>query len=171
MVGLYFREKIGKKKARFHLILEWKDKDMKGKGVGKEDRNTNTGWFWHVHHDVLLEWCYDYEERKKYIEEEKPEDERELRLRLFKRVEGEIPKELDEARKKYDEAEEKYNEVWKYYEAGEKYNEAEEKCEEVKKNYEELGRKYDEVRKYDEEIKELHKKECPGCPWNGWTIF
>jgi len=36
-----------------------------------------SGFFWHVHHDVLMEWCYDYEERVDYIENYKSASERE----------------------------------------------------------------------------------------------
>ncbi len=56
------------------------------------------GLYWHVHHDVLLEWCYDYDDRAEYIRTQKPEGERELRLRLFQPVRGKLPNGLAKAR-------------------------------------------------------------------------
>jgi hypothetical protein len=38
----------------------------------------------HCHHDTLVEWCWDYDERVRFIETEKPANERATRLRLFK---------------------------------------------------------------------------------------
>ena len=38
----------------------------------------------HCHHDILVEYCYDYKERVKYIKNEKPKEEIKTRLRLFK---------------------------------------------------------------------------------------
>jgi len=36
------------------------------------------GFYWHVHHDNLLEWCYGYQERVDYIKEKKPKSIYEL---------------------------------------------------------------------------------------------
>ena len=36
-----------------------------------------------VHHDKHWEWCHDFDERVKFIKYNKPEAERELRLKLF----------------------------------------------------------------------------------------
>ena len=44
----------------------------------------NEGWAIHLHHDMLVEWCEDYKERKKYIIENKGKNEIKTRLRLFK---------------------------------------------------------------------------------------
>jgi hypothetical protein len=41
-----------------------------------------TGFFWHIHHNTLVEWCYNYQERVDYILLEKPVEEQPLRLRL-----------------------------------------------------------------------------------------
>lgn len=55
----------------------------------------------HCHHDILVEHCYDYDERVRAIKETKPENEQEIRLRLFKLLPqeaiDEIPKILVEA--------------------------------------------------------------------------
>ncbi len=116
---------------------------------------SKAGFYWHVSHDLLLEWCYDYEGRVDFIKENKPENERPVRLRLMQPVIGELPTEIVEAGKAY-------VEVWKAY------NEA-------RKAYDEVWKAYNEARKaYDEAIEnnlpyleKLHAKECPDCCWNG----
>ena len=62
----------------------------------------------HCHHDILIEYCYDYDERVKAIKR-KPANEIKTRLRLFKLLPqeaiDELPKELIKAnleRKKAD---------------------------------------------------------------------
>jgi len=119
----------------------------------------NSGFYWHCHHEELLEWCYSYEEREKYIRTQKPVKEIELRLHLFKPVQGNLPKEVIEAWRACDEA------LRAYDEARRAYNEA-------RRAYDEARRAYDEaILKNETEIEELHKKECPNCPWDGETIF
>ena len=44
----------------------------------------NSGYFWHVHHDALLEYSENIKERIEYIKENKPREEVEIRLRLLK---------------------------------------------------------------------------------------
>ena len=114
---------------------------------------TRKGFYWHVHHDKLIEWCYDYQERVDYIKSEKPTNEIETRLRLFKPVKNikGLPKEYVEAWKKYDEA-------WK------KYVEARKKCDEARKKCDEAWKKC------DFELEALHKKECGCKEWNGKEI-
>ena len=56
------------------------------------------GFFWHVHHEVLVEWCFDYDERDRYIRSYKPLTEQKTRLRLFRPVRGKLPKEVIKAR-------------------------------------------------------------------------
>ena len=55
------------------------------------------GMFWHVHHDSLIEYCYDYNGRAAYIRQHKPANEIEIRLRLFQPVKGKLPKEIIKA--------------------------------------------------------------------------
>ena len=43
-----------------------------------------TGWAIHCHHNRLVEFCYDYNERVEYIKNYKPKNEVELRLKLFR---------------------------------------------------------------------------------------
>jgi len=160
----------------------------------KNTEDRKTGFYWHVHHEILLEWCYDYDERVDYIKTEKPEEERELRLRLFQPVRGDLPKELVEAGNKYDKIQKKHDKAWKkYIKAKRRYNEIWEKYgngeEEYRKAYnkrEKTWMEYERVwtefnavrneyirirRRYRKEIEELHKQECIDCPWNGNTIF
>ena len=62
-----------------------------------ENKTRLTGMYWHCHHDKLYEWVYDYQERVDYIKAEKPKNEIKTRLRLFKKIKGKLPKELNEA--------------------------------------------------------------------------
>ena len=52
------------------------------------------GWAIHVHHNILVEWCYDYDERVNYIKTEKPKKEKKTRLRLFKILPKEAIKDI-----------------------------------------------------------------------------
>ena len=70
------------------------------------------GFFWHVHHEILLEWCYDYDERVRHIRTQKLPGEQDLRLRLFQPVEGRLPQELVEAWNAHDEAWKASEEAW-----------------------------------------------------------
>lgn len=45
-----------------------------------------SGLAMHCHHDILFEWVWDFDERVADIKANKPEEEQELRLRLFKMV-------------------------------------------------------------------------------------
>src|SRR3990167_899214 len=46
----------------------------------------NSGWAFHVHHDMLFGWCYNFTERVQFIKETKPESEQALRLKLFQLI-------------------------------------------------------------------------------------
>ena len=101
---------------------------------------------WHIHHDTLMEPLIEpIENRIEYIKGNKPKNEIELRLKLLKPVEGELPKEFIEAWQKYREARQKYEE------ARQKYEEAWQKCVEERDG---------------PQIFALHEKECPNCPWD-----
>jgi len=73
-----------------------------------EGSERKSGFYWHVHHGVLLEWCYSYEERKQYIIEHKPASEQELRLRLFQPVHGTLPDAVARASQEYVRASQEY---------------------------------------------------------------
>lgn len=55
------------------------------------------GFFWHVHHETLLEWCYNYNRRVECIRTKKPKKEIYIRLHLFKPVKNTLPQEVIEA--------------------------------------------------------------------------
>uniref|UniRef100_A0A6M3LBC2 Uncharacterized protein n=1 Tax=viral metagenome TaxID=1070528 RepID=A0A6M3LBC2_9ZZZZ len=50
----------------------------------------------HCHHNILVEYCYDYDERVNAIKDTKPKNEQEIRLRLFKLLPQEAIDELPE---------------------------------------------------------------------------
>lgn len=62
----------------------------------------NTGFCWHVHHNILMEWCYDYEGRVHMIRGYKPKGEIKSRLRLFQFVKSEIPDAIKAAQTAHD---------------------------------------------------------------------
>ncbi len=125
-----------------------------------------TGFYWHVHHDVLCEWCYDYNERVWAIKAVKPANEISTRLRLFQPVRGKFPDELVRYGEKYHEARATYDNTWAdYHKARATYDntwadyyKASVKCGEA-------------LAKYLPEIKALHAKECPDCSHDGNQII
>lgn len=42
------------------------------------------GFFWHIHHDLLIEWSSDVQERLDYIRQNKNGEEVDLRIKLLK---------------------------------------------------------------------------------------
>lgn len=54
------------------------------------------GWAIHCHHNILIEFCYDYAERKEAIKD-KPVNEVKTRLKLFKILPTEAEKDIPEA--------------------------------------------------------------------------
>src|SRR3972149_4005409 len=68
--------------------------------------------FWHIHHEVLLEWSDDIQERIDFIQAEKPKHEVEIRLRLLKPVQGALPPKLVKARAPRDRAKAAYDKAW-----------------------------------------------------------
>ncbi len=88
----------------------------------------------HCHHDILLEYCYDYNERVEVIKRDKPKNEQEIRLRLFKMLPQEAIDDLPDRLAKADA--------------------------ERSKAYAEWDKAYAEWSKADREI--WHKKWC-GC--------
>src|SRR3990167_1160051 len=144
----------------------------------------------HVHHDILFEYCHNYQERVDYINKKKPEHERKTRIKLFAMLTQEqiamLPKEFVEARQKCNEASQKWNEErQKYDEVSQKYNEAMQKYDEARQKYDEVSQKYDEVsqkynearqkcneasQKYKPQLEEIHKKICGCKEWDGTEL-
>ena len=59
-----------------------------------ENNMTKSGLSIHCHHNVLVEYCYNYDERVGAIKRDKPKNEQEIRLRLFKLLPKEAIDEL-----------------------------------------------------------------------------
>jgi hypothetical protein len=118
---------------------------------------TKSGWYWHVHHDRLVEWCTDYDGRVEYIKAEKPAEEIETRLRLFKPVAGTIPERLQRAYAEWKRADAEWKRAYAYAAAAEWKRAAAERNRAAAKCLPAL--------------EALHAVECPGCPWDGKTIF
>jgi len=75
-----------------------------------------TKFYWHIHHDVLLEPLTEpLKNRIKFIKENKPKDEIELRLKLLKPVRGKLPDEIIKAGRAYDKAGKIYDKTLKKY--------------------------------------------------------
>jgi hypothetical protein len=109
---------------------------------------------WHIHDEILIEVLREsIQNRINYIKWNKPKVEIALRLKLLKKVKGELPEEFVRAGQKYVETGQKY------VEAGQKYVEAGQENEEACQKYEEAKQKYVEARqKYLPQIVALHKE-------------
>jgi len=117
-------------------------------------------WYFHVHHDILLEpLIRPLKDRIDYIKEYKPKNEIKLRLKLLKPVKGKLPNEVVKTGETYIEAAKVYVQADKFC------DKAWEDCDKTWKVYKKT------LKKYSKEINKLHKQECPNCPWNGKTIF
>ena len=109
------------------------------------------GFFWHIHHDILLEWSDNIEERFEAVRKDKPKNEIKTRLRLIKPVDEKLlPIEFAKAYKAWDKA----------------WNKARAKA------WDKARAKADKARvKYKPEIEALHAKECGCREWDGTRII
>lgn len=120
-----------------------------------------SGVAFHVHHDRLIEYCHDYDERVAFIKQYKPQEEQKLRQRLFQIIpDDRLPqkglKAHIKARKTHDKAWEAYTKAWEaHYKAREAHYKAREAY----------------MRKNRDAIEKLHTELCPDCPWDGETIL
>jgi hypothetical protein len=110
-----------------------------------------SGMCWHVHDDVLIKFCYDYDKRTKYIKVNKPPNEISTRLRLFKRVKGKLPAEVKKSEAACEKATVAYNKARTAYEK------AEAACEKA-------------IKDNMPAIKKLHAEECGCKEWDGKKI-
>ena len=128
-----------------------------------------SGFAFHYHHDVLAEWCFDYDERVRAIKIHKPKEEQELRLSLFKMIpKDRLPQELNKTRQAYDEAGQAHIKARQAYtKAGQAYDEARQACDEAWQALDIV------LQAHMPQIAELHKELCPDCPWDNdkQTIF
>jgi hypothetical protein len=109
---------------------------------------------------VLYEPSLDIDKRIKYIKTSKPKDEVETRLRLLKPVKNPTPEMMawDKADKAWVKAFKVWDKAFKAFKARDKADKARDKARVM-------------ADKAAAEAEALHKVECPGCPWNGKTIF
>lgn len=152
--------------------------------------------YWHIHHEVLAEPLTEpVEARIAFINNVKAQNETPeevaLRLRLIKPIKGELPTKLTSAIAAMNELNKEWtaacavsDEAWRalntneglrlsdkdrkpLVEASRKATDAERetymRVREGREAYEEAMRGVD--------LKSLHEAECPGCPWDGRTIF
>ena len=112
------------------------------------------GLYWHVHHDTLLEYCYNYGGRVKFIKRYKKLSEQEIRIQLFKPVKGKISDRVSRAIKHLDST--------KPHKCATNYAT-------IEKAFIRLDKALAAADK--QRITELHEKECPNCPWNEFIIF
>jgi len=128
---------------------------------------TKSGFAFHCHHETLVEWTYDYNDRVEYIKSEKSEEEIELRLRLFQMIpEDRIPTGLRNALEVYKKAQKVYENVL------DSCDKAQKVYDKAQKVYGKAGKVYDKAwMAYKDHFITLHTELCPDCPWDGWTIF
>ncbi len=145
----------------------------------------NMGFAFHLHHDVLMEWCYDYQARVRDIIASKPAGQLELRLRLFKLIPlSKLPGKNSAAGVKANAARAEANAAWAEYNATRaeanaawaeyaatraEYDAAEAKYNAAEAKYNVAWAEYGV--KYLTAFERLHAELCPNCPWDGKTIF
>ena len=122
---------------------------MSERKKGEKMSKIKKGLSIHCHHNRLLEYCYDYDERVEAIKTDKPKSEQKIRLRLFKLLPQEAIADLPKALVKAYAEWEKADAEWKKADA------------EWKKAYAEWKKAYAE---------EWHQKWCGCKEWNGREI-
>lgn len=99
---------------------------------------------WHIHDDVLVEPAVELiENRRAFIRKHKLPEEVELRLRLLQPVRGKLPDAVIRA-----------GATWGGFNIGL-----------------DESAYYRSLKDHRAELEALHAQECPGCPWDGETIF
>ena len=103
------------------------------------------GLYWHVHHEHLVGYMRNYEERAEYIRKNKPQHEIATRLRLMQPIRG-VPESLVKLSAELAQATDSDwpNAYGNWYSAY---------CEALPA------------------LEALHAQECKDCPWDGRTIF
>lgn len=121
------------------------------------------------HHNTHFEYCYDFATRVEYIKTQKPENEQELRLRLFKILpEDRLPSSLVKAEAEYEKAgAEYYKAVAEYYGAEAEYDKARAEYDKARAEY------YKAIRDNMPELMKLHDELFTDCTWDEkrQTIF
>ena len=133
-------------------------------------------YYFHIHHEILVEALTEpLENRIKYIKENKPKDEIELRLKLIKPVKGKLPSEFIEAYQARAKAYQAREKAWeKARQAWTKANQTWAKAYQAREKAWEKARQARAKALADNmpALEKLHKKEC-GCGWSSErsTIF
>ena len=124
-------------------------------------------WYWHVHHDILVEPLTEpIENRIAFIKANKPKEEVETRLRLLKPIKALLPVDVVKTWEAYDKAREAHVKAWEaYVKAWEAYVKTWEAHVKAREAYNKT------LNDHKDEIDALHREECPNCPWDGETIF
>jgi len=136
------------------------------------------GFYWHVHHDELMEYCWDYEGRVDFIRRNKPSHEIEPRVGLMQPVRGKLPEALIKAAAAYYEAQAAYQKAetgrakaWAAYEAPAAWENARAAFDKAWAAWENARAAFEKaLRAHMPEIEALHAQECPNCPWDGKYI-
>jgi tetratricopeptide (TPR) repeat protein len=121
--------------------------------------------YWHIHHEGLLEFTDNIQERIDYIKANKPEHEVSERLRWMTPVKGRLPARLVKARDAF------YKAGEAHYKAGDIYYKAVDAYDKAGDAYDKAGDAYDKARdafykaRDAKDIEALHVKEHPDCPW------
>jgi len=119
----------------------------------------NKGLCWLVHHDTLIEYCYDYENRIKVIKEAKSSNEVPVRLYEMAFVKGKLPDEILKTSNKLQKAYANYKKTdnrWK--KADVKWQSAVHKAKDEWQSA---------IHNHLSYLKKLHRKERPKTCWNG----
>lgn len=131
----------------------------------------------HCHHDVLIEYCYDYDERVNVIKRYKSQNEQEIRLRLFKLLPqeaiNELPDRLVKACQKWEKAHQKWikaDQKWrkvdpKWWKAEQKWWKAYYEWRKVDQEWIKACQKWNKANR-----ETWHKKWCGCKEWNGKEV-
>ena len=137
-----------------------------------------SGVAFHCHHDRLVEFVTNYDERVAYIKQEKPPAERPLRLRLFQMVPPErlsagLAEAVNESTRLREESDRLRAEGNRLWEEGHRlWAEASRLWTESTRLWAESTRLgVENIAQHMPELLALHAELCPECPWNGQTIF
>lgn len=116
----------------------------------------NSSFAIHCHHNILVEYCYNYKKRVKTIKQNKPLSEQATRLRLFKLLPDNALKEIPQNWQKADTKWQKTRS-----DCQKTYNE-------WKKTRSDWQKAYDDWQKADQDA--FHQKWCGCKEWNGREI-
>ena len=155
-------------------------------------KQSESGWSLHCHHDTLLEYCHNYQERVDYILQNKPKHEQAIRLKVFKLLPKEavkeLPKQLVVAGPKWYKARAELNKARaKWDKVGAELNKARAEWDKVGAEWNKAGAEYYKARaewykawaelnkvgaEWDKEAQEaFHKKWCGCAEWNGEEVI